>query len=164
MIKIILPQFEDSLNLSKPIVRWFDSIRNLIYHETNQKVDYKIYGVKKLYINSNDFDEIYQRISSNDLVLIHPEILSKNLYDFQKYQGTIVCILPYKKPVQEETSRKYPIDEKDAINNNFRIIYLDETPPKDMTHILVISPEMFTITKEQFIETIKNNHLYEQTN
>ena len=149
-----------SLENGKEIVEWYKSIIS----DLNSNYPYMI----KCYPSNRESNQIFTERDFNvmrngdNIYLFDWLLFSKNKLDILNIQKSnlnsqFICLLPFKKKYNENPTEKYPVDIQDAINNEYKIIYLDETEPKDNNQILVVNQDNYIISNEKFKQLLKSN-------
>ena len=114
--KIDSKNIEQHLDFQKKIVNYFKE------QLSDTKITLKIIFTPK-HIIENVLDEIDK---FNDWVVWHPLTAFNNLTLLKTFRNSIV-ILPRKTVLIQKISINNPINENMAINNNFKLLYIDET-------------------------------------
>lgn len=141
MIYILLykkPENEFISDLQKRIILFLNEflVKNI------DKSEYKIILCNK-HIIENDLKIIDIK---NDYVLWHPNLASDNLSLVKRFINSIV-ILKHKTVLIQKISKRNSINENMAINNNFKLMYI-ENDYNDVTNLnykLVTQPQIINI-------------------
>lgn len=113
VIYLLLP-FEDTDNYNKEIVSFL-----------SKKIN-RNRTVKIIKCNKHIIEQTLSHINSDDYVLWNPKLASDNLYLVNQFRNSVV-ILKHQTFYIQKNNIKNPITENMAINNNFKIAYIDET-------------------------------------
>ncbi len=124
------------LNRQKSIINWVKS--NIQY-----KYSYQLCFFNKQHI----LDIEIEHIKNDDIILWNPDLVWNNLDQVKKFKNSVV-ILDKPTVLIQKASELNPVNENMAINNGFRIIYInperDDITNKDWK--LVVEDSVWKIT------------------
>lgn len=116
--------------------------------------DYKLIFIDGKHIVENQLKDIS---FEKDFVFWNPYVAGSNLEIVKQYLNSIV-ILDKPTVLIQKLSEENPINENLAINNGFYIIYInpEKSDSSNDEWKLVVQKEMYLLTLEQLIDSIKN--------
>jgi hypothetical protein len=132
-----------------------DELQPKIVKFLNTHFDGKIdkFQIKFIFCPEHIIEKKLPIFESTDYILWHPKVAGNNL-DIMKQHKHSIVVLKNKTLLIQKVSKNNPITENQAINHEFKIMYIDPNED-DITNEewqLVISEEHYTITIEKLIQ------------
>ena len=116
------------------------------------------YNLKIIINPTHIIENKLPKFTEHDLLLWHPIIGAENI-EILKNNNSLVILLN-KTIYLQRISKRNPINENLAVNNNFRILYIDELF-SDITNAdykLAVQEDDYRITHEQFRNNLLITH------
>jgi hypothetical protein len=107
------------------------------------------YSIKFVMNPRHIFEARLPKFGNDDLLLWHPGVAGRNLELVREYNSVVV--LAHQTILIQKVSDKNPINENLALNNNFKVVYIDEEY-EDITNAdwkLAVSEDDYRFTQEQ---------------
>lgn len=115
-------------------------------HFSNKNINYRL-----LFCNQYMFETEIADILPKDIVVWNARLAKNNMSLLTEFPNSFV-VLKRHTNLSEKINEHNPINENTAVNNGFRIVYLEETvDSKDIDWRLVIDKSNYQITQEDLL-------------